>query len=77
MKMDGRDAPTVVHGPLGIIYYQKEKANVIANFLENQFISHHLCDENHERQAETRIQVLLASVDVTLLGKTISCDTQK
>jgi hypothetical protein len=31
--------------------------------LENQFTSHNLCDENHERQVETTAQALLASVD--------------
>jgi hypothetical protein len=49
MQRDEPKAPTAVHGPLGIIYHPNEKANVIADCLENQFTSHDLCDENHER----------------------------
>jgi hypothetical protein len=47
MKRDGPKAPTTVHGHLGITYHLNEKANVIADSLENQFMSHDLCDENH------------------------------
>jgi hypothetical protein len=50
MKKDGPKAPTALHGPLGITYQTNEKANVIADCLENQFTSHDLCDENQERQ---------------------------
>jgi hypothetical protein len=32
-----------------ITYQENEKANVIADCLENQFTSHDLCDENHAR----------------------------
>jgi hypothetical protein len=48
-----------------------------AGYLENQFTSHDLCDENHEGQLETRVQVLLAFVDNTPLGKVRPCDTYK
>jgi hypothetical protein len=47
-KKDGPKAPTVVRGPLGITYYSNEEASSIADYLENQFTSHDLCDENHE-----------------------------
>jgi hypothetical protein len=47
---------------------------MIADYLENQFTSHDLCDENHERQVETTVQALLASVDGTPLGKVRRCD---
>jgi hypothetical protein len=77
MKRDGQKAPTVVVKPLGITYHPNEKANVIANCLENRFTSHDLCDENHERRVETRVQALLASVDNTPLGKVRSCDMRK
>jgi hypothetical protein len=56
---DGPKAPTAVPGPLGITCHPNEKANVIADYLENQFTSHDLCDENHERQVETIVQALL------------------
>jgi hypothetical protein len=62
MKRDGPKAPTAVYDPLGAIYHPNEKANAIAHCLENQFTSHDLCDENHERRVETRVQVLLASI---------------
>jgi hypothetical protein len=52
-------------GPLGIIHDPNEKENVTANCSENQFISHDLCDENHEQWMETRVQILLAYVDKT------------
>jgi hypothetical protein len=77
MKRDGPKAPTAVHGPLGITNHPNEKANVIADCLENQFTSHGPCDENHERQVETIIQALLASVDDTPLVKVRSCDRYK
>jgi hypothetical protein len=31
--------------------------------LENQFTRHDLCDDNHERQVEARVQALLETVD--------------
>jgi hypothetical protein len=51
-----------------------EKVNVIAGCLENRFTSHDLCDENHERQVETNVEDLLASVGGTPLGKVRPCD---
>jgi hypothetical protein len=69
LKRDGPKTPTAIHGSLGITYQPNEKANVIADCLENQFTSHDLCDENHERQVETTVKVLLASVSGTPLGK--------
>jgi hypothetical protein len=49
MKRDGPNAPTAIHGHLEITYHLNEKANATADCLENQFTSHNLCDENHER----------------------------
>jgi hypothetical protein len=49
---------------------------MIANCLENQFTSHELCDENQERQVETEVQALLASVGGTPLGKLRPNDKQ-
>jgi hypothetical protein len=67
IKWDGPNAPTSVHGPLLITYHPNEMVNVIADCLENQFPSHDLCDENHERQLETRVLALLASAEDTTL----------
>jgi hypothetical protein len=50
---------------------------VIADCLENQFISHDLRDENHARQLETTVQDLLSSVGDAALEKLRSCDIQK
>jgi hypothetical protein len=74
MERDGLKAPTAIHGPLGIIYQLNEKANVIADCLENQFTSHDLCDENHARQVEAKVQALVASVSGTPLEKVRPCD---
>jgi hypothetical protein len=71
---DGPKAPTAIHGPLGIKYQLNEKVGVIADCLENQFTSHDLCDENNERQVETTVQALLASVSGTPLYKVRPCD---
>jgi hypothetical protein len=55
--------PTTIHGPLGITYHLKEKANMTAG-----------CLENHERQ---RVQALLASVDDTQSVRARPCDLHK
>jgi hypothetical protein len=72
MKRDGPKARPAIHGPLGITFQPQEK--VIANCLKNQFTSHDLCDENHERQVETTVQALFACIDGTPLGKVRSCE---
>jgi hypothetical protein len=41
-KKDGPKTPTALHGPLGKTYHQNEKANMIADCLENHFTSHDL-----------------------------------
>jgi hypothetical protein len=46
---DGPRAPTAIHGLLGLKYHPEDKANAIADCLENQFTPHDLCDENHEQ----------------------------
>jgi hypothetical protein len=70
-------APAAVHGPLGITYYPSEKVNAIADYIENQFTSHALCDENRERRMETRVKAHLASVDDSPLGRARSWDARK
>jgi hypothetical protein len=69
MKRDKPKTPTAAHGPFGITYQPNQKANMIVDCLEHQFPSHDLCDKNHERQVETRVQALIASVDDSPLGK--------
>jgi hypothetical protein len=45
-------APTDIHGLLDLKYHPVDKANAIADCSENQFTSHDLCEENHERWVE-------------------------
>jgi hypothetical protein len=42
MKRDEPEVPTAAHELLGT-YHTDEKANVIADYLENQVTSHDLC----------------------------------
>jgi hypothetical protein len=63
MKRDGAKKPTAIHVPFGLTFHPIEKANANADCLENQFIPHDLCDENHKRQVEARVQTLLEAVE--------------
>jgi hypothetical protein len=47
LKRDGPRASTAVHGPSGLKFHLSEKANTIADCLENQFTHRDLCDKNH------------------------------
>jgi hypothetical protein len=62
-------APTIIYGPLGPKFQPADKANAIADCLEKQFTAHKLCDENHERQVEARVQSLLEAEDNDLPEK--------
>jgi hypothetical protein len=55
----------------------ERKANVIANYLENLFTPHEVCDTDHERRVEARIQALLTTVDETAPVKFRPCDVSK
>jgi hypothetical protein len=63
LKRDGPRAPTTIHGPLDLKFLPLEKANAIADCLENQFTPHDLCDDNHKGRVEARVQALLEAVD--------------
>jgi hypothetical protein len=63
IKRKGPKAPTAIHGPSGLKFHPLAKANATADCLENQFTPYDLSDENHERRAEARVQVLLEAVD--------------
>jgi hypothetical protein len=77
MKRDGPRAPTVIHGPSGPKLYPSEKADTIADCLENQFTPHDLCDYNHERRVEARVQALFETVDNSPPESVRPCDLQK
>jgi len=50
IKRDGPKVLTAIHDPSGLKFFPVEKANGIADCLENQFKPHDLCDEHHERR---------------------------
>jgi hypothetical protein len=77
MKRDGPKAPTAIHGLLGLKYHPLEKTNATADCLENQFTPNDLCDENHERRVEARVQALLESVENSPSERVRPCDVQK
>jgi hypothetical protein len=60
---DGPRAPTAIPGLLGLKYHPVDKANAIADCLENQFTLHDLCEKNHERRVEAGVQALLEVAD--------------
>jgi hypothetical protein len=63
MKRDRQKAPSAIHGPSGLIFLPLEKANGIADWLENQFTPHDLSEENHERRVEARVQAFSEPMD--------------
>jgi hypothetical protein len=77
INRDGPRAPTAIHGPLGLNYHPVDNANAIADCLENQFTPHNLCEENHERQVEARVQALFEAVDSNPSERIRPCDLQK
>jgi hypothetical protein len=74
LKRDGPRAPTAIHGASGLKFHPSEKANAIADCLEIQFTPHHLCDKNHERKVEARVDALLVAVDDSAQQKLRPCD---
>jgi hypothetical protein len=77
MKRGGPKAPTAIRGHFGLTFHPSEKANTIADCLENQFTSYELCDENHKRGVEARVQALLETVNNNPQERIIQCDVQK
>jgi hypothetical protein len=63
LKRYGPRAPTAIHGSSGLQFHPSEEANAITDCLENKYTHHDLCDENHERRLEARVEVLLEDVD--------------
>jgi hypothetical protein len=77
IKRDGPRTPTAIHGPSGLKFNLSEKANAIADCLENQFTHHDLCDENHEWRVEARVESLLEAVKNKFPERIRPCDLQK
>jgi hypothetical protein len=76
LKRDGPRIPIAIHGPSGLKFHPSEKANAIADCLENQFTHHDLCDENHERRVEARVQTLLEAIDNKPPERIRPCDLE-
>jgi hypothetical protein len=53
----------VFHGRLGQKFHTVDKANAIADCLENQFTPLDMCDENYERRVKARVQALFEAED--------------
>jgi hypothetical protein len=69
--------PIAIHGAFGLTFHPLQKANTIADCLENHFTPHDLCDETHKRQMEARVQTLLKAVDNNFLKRIRPWDLQK
>jgi hypothetical protein len=54
-----------------------KKANAIADWLENRFTPHDVCDENHEWREEVRVQAVLEAVDDNLPDRLRPPDLEK
>jgi len=78
MRRLGPKAPTATHDPLLLKFLLLEKANVVADCLENQFTPHDPCDKNHKWwQVEARVKALLEAVDNNNPERVQPCDVQK
>jgi hypothetical protein len=73
---DGPRAPTAIHGLLDLKYHLVDKANAIADCLENQFTPQDLFEENHEWWVEARVKALLKAVDSDSPERIRPCDLQ-
>jgi hypothetical protein len=72
-----RGRPKAPIAPLGSAFYPIEKANVIANCLENLFTPHELCDTDHEPRVKAQVQALLTVADGNPSVKFRPCDFSK
>jgi hypothetical protein len=77
LKRDGPKAPTAIHGSSGLKFHPLDKVNAIADYLENLFTLHDLCDEKPERRVEARVQALLETVDNSSPERVRPCELQK
>jgi hypothetical protein len=63
MNRDAPKSPTAIHGYSGLKFLPYDKANAIADCLENRFTHHDLCDAHHERRVEAFVQDILETED--------------
>jgi hypothetical protein len=74
---DGPRAPTTIDGPLGLKFHPEDKANAIADCLENQFTPNDLCDENHKPWVEARVRALFEAEGNDTPERIRPCDLRK
>jgi len=77
LNRDAPKAPTAIHGYRGLKFLPYEKANAIADCLENRFTHHDLCEEHHERRVEALVQDLLETEDTAPSEIIIPCDLKR
>jgi hypothetical protein len=72
LKIVGSEASSAIHVPLGLIFYQINKANIISDCLEYQLRAHNLWDCDYRRHVEAQVEALLATVDVNFCPRDAS-----
>jgi hypothetical protein len=70
-------APSAFYGPVCHIFYPTNKANIILDSLENRFRVHELCDCDHRRHVEAKVEVLLTTVNGDIPVNFRPCDVSK
>jgi hypothetical protein len=72
LNRDASKAPTAIHGYSGLKFLPYDKANAIADCLENRFTHHDLCDAHHERRVEAFVQDILETGETALSEKKLN-----
>jgi hypothetical protein len=62
-KSGGPKSQSIIYDPLGLYFFPIDKANIIADCLENLLTLNDVCDYNQKRQVNAGIYALLATVD--------------
>jgi hypothetical protein len=76
-KSGGPKTPSEIHDPLGPIFYPIDKANRIADCLENKFREHDLCNCERRRHAEAQVEDPVATADEDTPVNFWPCDVSK
>jgi hypothetical protein len=77
LNRDTPKAPSAIHGYTGLKFHSHDKANAIADCLENRLTHHDLRDEHHEKGVEALVQDTLESEDTAPSEKIRPCDLKK
>jgi hypothetical protein len=59
------------------MFYPIDKANMVADCLENQFKAHDLCDCDHRRHVEAEVEALLGTVNEDIPVNFRPCDVSE